>query len=61
MTDTPLLNDDEPDIKLNNPPSLPDDTLDDTPALIVTDPPVPPSPELTSTIINHPSPDDKKR
>ena len=49
-----LLNDDEPDVKLNNPLS----SSDDIPAIIKADPPVPLSPELTAIITDLPAPDD---
>ena len=54
VTAPSLLNENEPDGKLNNPPS----PSDDTPTLIKLDQSVPLSPELTAIIIDPPVPDD---
>ena len=55
MTAIPLLNDDEPDVKLNNLPS----SLDDTYMFIVIDLSFPLSPESNSTITDSSALDDK--
>ena len=53
MSAPPLLNDNKPNVKLNNYQSLPNDIS----MFIIINPPVPFSPDSTSTITGHAQPD----